>query len=198
MGPVAAVGRWEDNQLGRAPQLIEKSDRIQVDRAGKPRVPVTGRRPNNRSQWDNHIGLADQAPHQTFIPNVTENKVETQLGAEVKVAEAENFMLRGPDGSERGKMGTSPEGHPYLVLLERSGRPRVALGRLYGHASREIEGQVITYGSGPSEGYYDKDGKPRSTVPYSQWLKERTTYVQKPGEPAESVVVIFDGSGNVA
>ena len=123
---------------------------------------------------------------------------QTQPKKIPKVLEAENFILRGPDGSERGKMGTSPEGHPYLVLLERSGRPRVALGRLYGHATRKIEGQVITYGSGPSGGYYDKDGKPRSTVPYSQWLKERTTDVQKPGEPAESLVVVFDGSGNVA
>ena len=123
---------------------------------------------------------------------------QTQLKEIPKVLEAESFVLRGPDGSEQGKMGTSPEGHPYLVLLERSGRPRVALGRLYGHASRKIEGQVITYGSGPSEGYYNKDGKRRSAVPYSQWMKERTTDVREPGEPAESLMVVFDGSGNVA
>ena len=114
-----------------------------------------------------------------------------------KKIEAENFILRGPNGAERGRLGVAPNGHPFLVLLNKNGKPSVSLGKLYGHASRRMRGRVITYGDGPSEGYYDKDGKPRTTVPYNQWLKERTTDVQKAGKPAESLVVLFDDTGNV-
>ena len=114
-----------------------------------------------------------------------------------KELEAENFILRGPKGAERGRLGVAPNGHPFLVLLNKSGKPSVSLGKLYGHVSRTIKGNVITYGDGPSGGYYDKDGKPRTTVPYNQWLKERTTDAQKAGKPAESLVVLFDDTGNV-
>ncbi len=114
-----------------------------------------------------------------------------------KKLEAENFILRGPNGAERGRLGVAPNGDPFLVLLNKNGKPRVSLGRLYGHASRRIQGRVITYGDGPSGGYYDKDGKPRATVPYDQWLKERTTDVQKAGKPVKSLVVLFDDTGNV-
>ena len=114
-----------------------------------------------------------------------------------KKIEAENFILRGPNGAERGRLGVAPNGEPFLVLLNKSGKPSVSLGKLYGQVSRTIKGNVITYCDGPSEGYYDKDGKPRTTVPYNQWLKERTTDVQKAGKPAESLVVLFDDTGNV-
>jgi len=114
-----------------------------------------------------------------------------------KKIEAENFILRDPNGAERGRLGVAPNGHPFFVLLNKSGKPSVSLGKLYGHASRRIKGNVITYGDGPSEGYYDKDGKPRTTVPYAEWVKERTTDVQKAGRPAESLVVLFDDAGNV-
>ena len=114
-----------------------------------------------------------------------------------KKIEAENFILRGPNGAERGRLGVAPNGHPFLVLLNKNGKPSVSLGKLYGHASRRMQGRVITYGDGPSEGYYDKDGKPRTTIPYNQWLKERMTDVQKAGKPAESLVVLFDDTGNV-
>jgi len=114
-----------------------------------------------------------------------------------KKIEAEKFILRGPNGAERGSLGVAPNGHPYLVLLNRNGKPSVSLGKLYGHASRTMKGNVITYGTGPSKGYYDKDGKPRSTVPYDQWLKEKTSDVQKARKPTESLVVLFDDTGKV-
>jgi len=114
-----------------------------------------------------------------------------------KKIEAENFILRGPNGAERGRLGVAPNGHPFLVLLNKNGKPSVSLGKLYGHASRRIQGKLITFGDGPSAGYYDKDRKPRTTVPYKRWLKERTTDVQKAARPAESLVVLFDDTGNV-
>ncbi len=114
-----------------------------------------------------------------------------------KKLEAENFILRSPNGAERGRLGVAPNGHPFLVLLNKNGKPSVSLGKLHGHASRRIQGNVITWGGGPSKVYYDKDGKPRTTVPYKQWLKERTTDVQKAARPAESLVVLFDDAGNV-
>ncbi len=114
-----------------------------------------------------------------------------------KKIEAENFILRGPRGAEQGRLGVAPNGHPFLVLLNKSGKPSVSLGKLHGHVSRKIKGKVITYGKGPSEGYYDKDGKPRRTISYEQWLKEKATDAQKARKPAESLVVLFDDTGNV-
>ncbi len=128
------------------------------------------------------------------------NDTYTLLGCDPEVCkklEAENFILRGPNGAERGRLGVAPNGYPFLVLLNKNSKPSVSLGKLYGHASRRIQGKLITFGDGPSEGYYDKDGKPRATVPYNQWLKERMTDVQKAGKPAESLVVLFDDTGNV-
>lgn len=113
-----------------------------------------------------------------------------------KKLEAENFILRGPNGAERGRLGVAANGNPYLVLLNKGGQPSVSLGKVHGHVSRRIKGNVVTYGEGPSEGYYDKDGKPRSTVPYEQWLKEKATDAQNAGKPAESLVVLFDDTGN--
>ncbi len=114
-----------------------------------------------------------------------------------KKLDAENFILRGPNGAERGRLGVAPNGHPFLVLLNKNVKPSVSLGKLYGHASRRIQGKLITFGDGPSAGDYDQDGKPRTTVPYKRWLKERTTDVQKAARPAESLVVLFDDTGNV-
>ena len=114
-----------------------------------------------------------------------------------KKIEAENFILRGPRGAERGRLGVAPNGHPFLVLLNKSGKPSVSLGKLHGRVSRRIKGNVITYGGGPSKGYYDKDGKARSTVPYNQWLKEKAIEAQNARKPAESLVVLFDDTGNV-
>ncbi len=114
-----------------------------------------------------------------------------------KKLEAENFILRGTRGEERGRFGVASNGNPYLVLLNKGGRPSVSLGKLHGHASRRIKGKVITLGDGPNEGYYDKDGKPRNTVPYQEWLKDKVTEVQKTKKPAESLVVLFDDSGDV-
>ncbi len=112
-----------------------------------------------------------------------------------KVLEAENFVLKGPNGTERGRLGTSDEGHPYLVLLEKSGKPRLALGRLYGHVSRRIKSRLRQHGTGPSAGFYDKEGKVRVPVKYSQAEVGRAL---RDPEPAESLVVLFDQAGNVA
>ena len=112
-----------------------------------------------------------------------------------KVLEAENFVLKGPNGTERGRLGTSDKGHPYLVLLEPNGRPRVALGRLYGHVSRRIKSRLLQHGTGPSAGFRDKDGKLRTPVEYNRKEMERSL---RASEPAESLVVLFDQTGNVA
>ncbi|HEX9879557.1 MAG TPA: hypothetical protein VGB25_05135 [Candidatus Binatia bacterium] len=111
-----------------------------------------------------------------------------------KELDAENFILRAPNGAERGRIGTSPEGNPYMVLLDANGRPRVALGRLYGHVSRKFEGRVLRYGTGPGANLYDKEGKPRKTGEHSV---EEALRADKP-EPAESLLVLFDQSGNVS
>lgn len=111
-----------------------------------------------------------------------------------KVLEAESFVLKGPNGTERGRMGISDEGHPYLVLLKPNGSPRVALGRLYGHVSRRIKSRLLQHGTGPSAGYYDKDGKLRTPVKYDRAEMERSL---RAPEPAESLMVLFDQTGNV-
>jgi len=112
-----------------------------------------------------------------------------------KALEAENFVLIGPNGTERGRMGISDKGHPYLVLLKPNGSPRVALGRLYGHVSRRIKSRIRQHGTGPSAGFYDKDGKLRAPVKYDRAEMERSL---RAPEPAESLMVLFDQTGNVA
>ena len=111
-----------------------------------------------------------------------------------KKLEAEKFILRGPRGAERGRLGVASNGHPYLVLLESNGQPRVALGNLYGHVARKMEGRVLRYGTGPGANLYDKDGRPRKTAEYSV---EEALRAEKP-EPAESLLVLFDQRGNVS
>jgi len=120
-----------------------------------------------------------------------------------KKLEAENFILRGPNGAERGRLGVTPNGHPFLVLLNKNGKPSVSLGRLYGHVSRRIKTGLRHYGTGPSAGFYDKDGKPRAPVEYNPMAHGQMAQVEmalslRAPEPAESLVVLFDQTGNVA
>ncbi len=120
-----------------------------------------------------------------------------------KKLEAENFILRGPNGAERGRLGIAPNGHPFLILLNKNGTPSVSLGKLYGHVSRKIKTGLRHYGTGPSAGYYDKDGKPRSPVEYNQLAHGQMAPVEmalslRAPEPAESLMVLFDKTGNVA
>ena len=81
--PIAAIGHRHDDALGWRSQPAEHGHGLEVGCPGRHRVAVAQRRPHERCQRDDHVGLGYQLRHQGLVPAIAPHHLEARVRAAI-------------------------------------------------------------------------------------------------------------------